>query len=67
MYKIRYGEQTLLLKVLQIFLSKKSFYTNLQESGNGHYQKIIPTSCFITLILVCFYMKVLFSNSSLRE
>ena len=58
MYKIRYGEQTLLLKILQIFAQKIflflkcNYFYYIEESGNGHFENIVPTSFFITLVVV---------------
>ena len=54
-YKIRYREQTLLLKILQIFAQKIflflkcNYFYYIEESGNGHFENIVPTSLFITL------------------
>ena len=57
LYVIRYGERTLLLKILQIFAQKKFFlflkcnyFYYMEESGNVYFENIVPTSLFITLI-----------------
>ena len=45
MYKIRYGEQTLL------HTEGCNCFYDIEESGNEHFQNIVLTSFFITLVI----------------
>ena len=52
--QIRYGEQTLLLKGLQIFALKVLiiFTTYIDVYENGYFRNIVPASSFITLLKI---------------